>query len=212
MAEYQAGKGTTALGIIGTSLGGLAVANQGVLGNLLGGILGGGAPRDNGGDAAMAAVMAGMVAGMAGNASRCGCNEDHPVDRYAMEKDLQISELKSQIALRDANIFSDQKDLALYKEINGRLTAIEGEQARQAVRNQRTEDSFVVAANELAAVKKELEGKIKMEAERRCCGDNAIVGYVNSTFYPVLKASITTGTETTAAALRNPLPDCSCDC
>jgi hypothetical protein len=56
MAEYQAGRGTTALGIIGTSLGGLAVANQGVLGNLLGGILGNG--NSNGDAAAMAMGMA----------------------------------------------------------------------------------------------------------------------------------------------------------
>lgn len=206
MAEYQAGKGTTALGIIGTSLGGLAVANQGVLGNLLGNILGG---NQGNGDAAAALAMGMAAASMNQGGHEC---RGHHVDRYDLEKDLQISELKSQIALRDANIFSDQKDLALYKEINGRLTAIEGEQARQAVRNQRTEDSFVLANRDLAAVKSELEGKIKLEAERRCCADNAIVGYVNSTFYPVLKASITTGTETTAAVLRNPLPDCSCGC
>lgn len=210
MAEYQAGRGTTALGIIGTSLGGLAVANQGVLGNLLGGILGGGAQHNTGGDAALALAM-GMAAA-ANSAPRCGCNEDHLVDRYTLQQEQTISELKSQIALRDANTFSDQKQLEMYKYVDGRFTALEGELAKQAVRNQRTEDSFVVAANELAAVKKELEGKIKMEAERRCCGDNAIVNYVNATFYPKLTASITTGTETTAATTYNPLPDCSCGC
>lgn len=206
MAEYQAGKGTTALGIIGTSLGGLAVANQGVLGNLLGNILGG---NQGNSDAAAALAMGMAAASMNQGGHEC---RGHHVDRYDLEKDLQISELKSQIALRDANIFSDQKDLALYKEINGRLTAIEGEQARQAVRNQRTEDSFVVAANELAATKKELEGKIRMEAERRCCADNSIVTYVNATFYPKLVADVTAGTTTTTQTVYNPLPDCSCGC
>lgn len=206
MAEYQAGRGTTALGIIGTSLGGLAVANQGVLGNLLGGILGG----NQGNNDAAAAMAMGMAVG-AMNQGGHECHGHH-VDRYDLEKDLTISELKSQLALRDANTFADQKQLEMYKYVDGKFNAVEAELARQAVRNQRTEDSFVVAANELAAVKKELEGKIKMEAERRCCGDNAIVSYVNATFYPKLTASITTGTETTAATTYNPLPDCSCGC
>ena len=206
MAEYQAGRGTTALGIIGTSLGGLAVANQGVLGNLLGGILGG----NQGNNDAAAAMAMGMAMG-AMNQGGHECHGHH-VDRYDLEKDLTISELKSQLALRDANTFSDQKQLEMYKYVDGKFNALEGELAKQAVRNQRTEDSFVLANRDLAAVKAELEGKIRMEAERRCCADNAIVRYVNATFYPKMVADVTTGTATTAANVYNPLPDCSCDC
>lgn len=44
MAEYVAGRGTTALGIIGTALGGLAAA-----GGNVGGLLGGAAPANAGG-------------------------------------------------------------------------------------------------------------------------------------------------------------------
>lgn len=205
MAEYQAGRGTTALGIIGTSLGGLAVANQGVLGNLLGGILGNG----NNNDAAAAMAMGMAVGAMNQGGHEC---RGHHVDRYDLEKDLTISELKSQIALRDANTFTDQKQLEMYKYVDGKFNALEGELAKQAVRNQRTEDSFVLANRDLAAVKAELEGKIRMEAERRCCADNAIVRYVNATFYPKMVADVTTGTATTAANVYNPLPDCSCDC
>ena len=51
---------------------------------------------------------------------------------------------------------------------------------------------------------------LTLEAERRCCADNKIVNYVNSTFYPVSVADVTTGTTTTARTLYNPL--CSyCD-
>lgn len=51
---------------------------------------------------------------------------------------------------------------------------------------------------------------LALEAERRCCADNKIVNYVNSTFYPVSVADVTTGTTTTARTLYNPL--CSyCD-
>lgn len=49
---------------------------------------------------------------------------------------------------------------------------------------------------------------IALEAERRCCADSKIVNYVNSTFYPVSVADVTTGTTTTQRTLSNPL--CSC--
>lgn len=48
----------------------------------------------------------------------------------------------------------------------------------------------------------------KLEAERRCCGDNSIVNYANATFYPKMVADVTTGTGTTAQTLYNPLPKC----
>ena len=49
-----------------------------------------------------------------------------------------------------------------------------------------------------------------MEAERRCCGDNSIVTYVNAIFYPKQVADVTTGTATTAQSLYNPIPKCGC--
>ena len=61
---------------------------------------------------------------------------------------------------------------------------------------------------DLAAVKAELLKEIQIEAERRCCGDNSIVTYVNATFYPKQVADVTTGTTTTAQTLYNPLPNC----
>ena len=51
-----------------------------------------------------------------------------------------------------------------------------------------------------------------MEAERRCCGDNSIVTYVNATFYPKQVADVTTGTATTAQSLYNPIPKCGGCC
>lgn len=84
--------------------------------------------------------------------------------------------------------------------------------ARQAVHNQKTEDSFVLAQSDLHAVKHELECQIRNEAEKRCCGDNAIVNYVNATFYPKRVADVTTGTTTTAQDTFNPIPRCGCGC
>lgn len=54
------------------------------------------------------------------------------------------------------------------------------------------------------------QAAVNLEAERRCCADNKIVNYVNSNFYPISVANVTTGTETTQRVLSNPLCGC-CD-
>ena len=123
---------------------------------------------------------------------------------------LPIAELETEVKMRDANIYTDQKSLALYQYIDGQLREIRDTLCGQAVHNQRTEDSFALARQDIAAVKADLDAKIKLEAERRCCGDNAIVRYVNATFYPKMVAGVTTGTTTTAQTLYDPLPDCGC--
>lgn len=69
-----------------------------------------------------------------------------------------------------------------------------------------------LAVADLAAVKAELKGDIKLEAERRCCADNSIVTYTNATFYPKMVADVTTGTGTTAQTTYNPIPNCGGCC
>lgn len=138
------------------------------------------------------------------------CHENTPVTRYDAEKDAKIAQLETAVALRDANTYADQKSLALYQYIDGELKDIRSTLCAQAVHNQRTEDSFVVARQDIAAVKADLEAKIKLEAERRCCGDNSIVTYANATFYPKQVADVTVGSETTAQTLYNPIPKCGC--
>ena len=49
---------------------------------------------------------------------------------------------------------------------------------------------------------------INLEAERRCCADNKIVNYVNSTFVPQMIVDFTTGTTTHAENTYNPLCGC----
>ena len=179
--DYTAGRGTTALGIIGTTLGGLAVAGNGLLGNLTS------APANAG----------------------C-CSENHLVDRYEVGQQARISELETEVKLRDSTIYTDGKSLEMYRYIDSQLKDVRDELCMQRVHNQRTEDSFALAHADLMAVKADLQGQIAMEAERRCCGDNSIVSYVNSTFYPRLAADITVGTTTTAQTLYNPIPSCGC--
>lgn len=140
------------------------------------------------------------------------CSQNMPVNRYELELQQQLAAKDAQIALRDANTYGDQKMLEMYQYLDGQLKDIRSTLCAQAVHNQKTEDSFVLARQDIAAVKSELSRDIAMEAERRCCGDNSIVTYANATFYPKMVADVTTGTDTTAQTLYNPLPSCSCGC
>ena len=191
--DYVAKRGTTALGIIGTSLGGLAVAGAPIL-------------------TALTNRFSGNCAAPAQQVVVNECSESHTVNRYEAAQAARIAELETEVKLRDANTYTDQKMLELYKYTDGRLRDIEADNAAQKVVNQRTQDSFALAQADLAAVKAELKGDIKLEAERRCCADNSIVTYTNATFYPKMVADVTTGTSTTAQTTYNPIPNCGGCC
>ena len=185
--EYASnGKANAALttGIIGTAGVGL-----GLLGNLLSG---------GWGCNPAAAAAAGM------------CSENMPVTRYDLDREQKLAAKDSEIATLKANTYNDQKMLEMYAYIDGQLKDVRKSLCDQAVHNQRTEDSFTLVKQDVESVRKEALDAIKMEAERRCCGDNSIVTYANATFYPKQVADITTGTATTAQTLYNPLPKCGC--
>ena len=186
--EY-ASKGVAGAGL-GTGIAGLAL---GVL-NAMGGI------------GALALGNRGTMPGPG------GCSENMPVSRYDLEREQQIAAKDSEIALLKANTYNDQKMLEVYAYIDGQLKDVRNGLAAQAVHNQKTEDSFVLARQDIACVEERLNEKIKMEAERRCCADNSIVTYANATFYPKMVADVTTGTGTTAQSLYNPLPKCGGCC
>lgn len=180
-------------------------ASKGVAGAGLGlGIAGTALGLLNGGN------LGGILGGWGNNFGAAICSENMPVNRYELGQQQKISELQSQIALRDANTYGDQKSLELYRYIDGQLREIRERMCAQSVHNQRTEDSFAMARQDIAAVESRLNSRIQMEAERRCCADNAIVNYANATFYPKAVADVTVGTTTTAQTLYNPIPDCGC--
>lgn len=105
MAEFVAGRGTTALSIIGTVLGSLGVAgnNNGL------GILG-------------------------GRMGTCDGN-NMPVSRFELEQQNKISALEAQVALRDANTYNDQKVLEVYKYFDGKIEGINRRLCDQATYN-----------------------------------------------------------------------------
>lgn len=127
------------------------------------------------------------------------CNEDHLIDRYEAGKDAEIARLQTEVKLRDANTYTDQKLLQLYEYLDGRLRSINGEICAQAVKNQETADAFQLVRQDIA-----------QERSERKCADNQIVNYTNANFYPKQIADITTGTGTTAQTPYNPLPNCGC--
>ena len=186
--EY-ASKGVAGAGL-GTGIAGLAL---GVL-NAMGGI------------GALALGNRGTMPGPG------GCSENMPVSRYDLEREQLLASKDSEIALLKANTYNDQKDLQMYAYIDAQLKEIRKTLCDQAVHNQRTEDSFALVRQDVECVRSELSKDIKIEAERRCCGDNSIVTYANATFYPKQVADVTTGTGTTAQTLYNPLPKCGGCC
>lgn len=112
MAEVEyASKGIAGAGL-GTGIAGLTL---GVLNGGLNGILGGGCGNYMGRNAC--------------------CSENNMVTRYELGQESRISKLESEIALRDANIYNDQKILELYKYIDGKLEGVNGTLATQAVYN-----------------------------------------------------------------------------
>lgn len=186
-ASNGKGNAGVALGVVGTALGGLAALGNGLWGGYNnGGCNNGGCGR----------------AGWGGYGYGYGeCNENTPVNRYELQKEQEIASLQSENSLLKANTYGDQKLLEVYKYVDGRFREFEQALAQQAVFNQKT-------ADDINLVRKDIE----IEAERRCCADNAIVNYSNATFYAKLIAGITATADTTPQSTYNPIPNCKPCC
>lgn len=205
-------KGGLATGIVGTSLGAInSLTLLGAGAGLLGGL-----GRNN--YAAQPVVVTESIRGYGTCGDfrdGCVCSEDRHVNRYELELQQKIAEKDSQIALRDANTFTDQKSLEMYRYVDGRLRDIEAALASQAVVNQKTSDDVLRVQANLDCCCKELRDKICDERRERKCADNTIVTYANATFYAKLISGITPSTAApTPQTVFNPLPqnnDCCCD-
>jgi hypothetical protein len=159
-------------------------------------------------------LNSGLFNGLLGGGMNCrgGCSEDHVVDRYELGLVQENATLRSDLALRDANVYQDQKMLEMYKYIDGKLGEVHAVLSSQAVLNQSTKDSFQMLQERMDCCKNELCGAITRERDERRCADNTIVTYTNATFYPKMVADVTVGTTTTAQTVYNPLPVSTCGC
>jgi hypothetical protein len=63
------------------------------------------------------------------------CHENMPINRYEATLMQELAAKDSQIALRDANTYNDQKLLEVYKYFDGQLNGIRHELREQAVYN-----------------------------------------------------------------------------
>ena len=123
---------------------------------------------------------------------------DVPVTRYEMAMQNELAAKDSKIALLESNIYTDSKITDAYKELRGMIGNLQDFAARQSVQNQAFVDSF-------ADVRKDIDYKVQLEAERRQCADCKIVNYANSTFAPRLITDYTAGTTSAVAQVYNPL-------
>lgn len=124
MAEFATrGTAGTALGLSIGSLG--AQALTGGFGNLFGGI---------------------------GGNRNCCTSENMPVNRYELAQEQKIANLESQIALRDANIYGDQKLLEVYKYFDGKVEGINQRLCDQAVWNATQTANINCLAGQVAAL------------------------------------------------------------
>ncbi|MBQ7316878.1 MAG: hypothetical protein IJW90_07155 [Clostridia bacterium] len=67
--------------------------------------------------------------------AKTACSEDHYINRYEAAQSARIAELETEVKLRDANTYTDGKILELYKYVDGRFGAVEGELCQQRVYN-----------------------------------------------------------------------------
>ena len=106
MAEW-ASKGVAGSGLgLGIAGTALGVLNGG-LGNILGGL----------------------------GANNCMCNEDRLVNRYEAAKDARISELETEVKLRDANTFTMTEMGRLRDYVDGKFARVDAALCQQAVNN-----------------------------------------------------------------------------
>ena len=201
-------------GVAGAGLGtGIAGLSLGVI-NAMGGLAGLGGLFNNrasacGNDMLSAAVLADCLRGR--GSVPCGSDCD-PVTQREMRLVQEIAAKDSQIALRDANTYGDQKALEMYKYVDGRFRAIEAQLGQQAVQNQAPKDSFQLLQERLECCCEKQTAALECERRERRCADDTIINYVNQTFYPIQVADVTTGTTTRTQTTYNPLPvhDCGC--
>ena len=105
-----------------------------------------------------------MLGGLFNNGT-CVCSENHLVNRYELGQESKIAELQSQIALRDANTYNDQKLLEVYKYFDGELKDVRATMCAndkmQAVINAKFESGLDVIGSQVASINNTIAGLTK---------------------------------------------------
>lgn len=82
-------------------------------------------------------VLDGIGGGLVGNRTTANgtCSEDHYINRYEAQQSARIAELETEVKLRDANTYTDQKMLQMYQYIDGKFNNVEAQLCQQSVVN-----------------------------------------------------------------------------
>ena len=99
---------------------------------------------------AMGGCNGGLLGGLFGGGN-C-CHENMPVNRYELAQEQKIADLQSQVALRDANTYNDQKILELYKYVDGKLDGVNAAICQQSVYNATNTAALTCMQGQIAAL------------------------------------------------------------
>lgn len=125
-------------------------ASKGLAGTALGFGIGGAAlGLANGG---LNNLLGGWGANPVAAAMAASNSDNHLVSRYEASQAARIAELETEVKLRDANTYTDQKMLEMYKYTDGRLRSIEEQLCQQRVVNAQTVANLSCMQNELATL------------------------------------------------------------
>ena len=80
------------------------------------------------------------------------CNEDHFVNRYELGKDQEIAKLQMENALLRSNTYVDQKNIEMYKYVDGRFREFEQAIAQQAVYNATNTSTIACIQQQIACL------------------------------------------------------------
>lgn len=85
---------------------------------------------------ALGAMGTGILPGLfnTGN-TNCCTSENMPVNRYEAAQNARIAELETEVKLRDANTYTDQKILEVYRYFDGKLEGVNAAICQQSVYN-----------------------------------------------------------------------------
>lgn len=84
---------------------------------------------------ALGAMNSGILPGLFGGGQNCVCSDDRMVNRYEAAQAARIAELETEVKLRDANTYTDQKILDLYRYVDGKFDGVNAAICQQNVYN-----------------------------------------------------------------------------
>jgi hypothetical protein len=107
------------------------------------------------------------------------CSEDHTINRYEAAQAARIAELETEVKLRDANTYTDQKILEVYKYFDGETKQIRADicdmRAQQGVINANLMSGLDVLKSQAADTRALLNG-----ITRTAVPENVICKFCNS--------------------------------